>query len=132
MAMGIDPNRLSLLLAVLERRAGCSFLNLDVYTNIAGGLEFDEPAIDLGVVAALLSSQKNVPLPWDLALFGEVGLLGEVRNVGQSDLRAREATALGFKRIVAPKANAREIHADIDVVTVETVQDLPRVLFGGA
>ncbi len=129
MAMGIDPNRLSLLLAVLERRAGCSFLNQDVYTNIAGGLEFDEPAIDLGVVAALISSQKNVPLPWDLALFGEVGLLGEVRNVGQSDLRAREAAALGFKRIVVPKANAREIHADIDVVTVENVQDLPRVLF---
>ncbi len=130
MAMGIDPNRLSLLLAVLERRAGSSFLNQDVYTNIAGGLEFDEPAIDLGVVAALVSSQKNVPLPWDLALFGEVGLLGEVRNVGQSDLRAREATALGFKRVVVPKANAREIHADIDVVTVENVQDLPRVLFG--
>ena len=129
MAMGIDPNRLSLLLAVLERRAAISFLNQDVYTNIAGGLEFDEPAIDLGVIAALLSSQKNEALPWDLALFGEVGLLGEVRSVGQSDLRAREATALGFKRIVVPKACAREIHADIDVIPVENVQDLPRVLF---
>ena len=129
MAMGIDPNRLSLLLAVLERRAAISFLNQDVYTNIAGGLEFDEPAIDLGVIAALLSSQKNAALPWDLALFGEVGLLGEVRSVGQADLRAREATALGFKRIVVPKACAREIHADIDVIPVENVQDLPRVLF---
>ena len=128
MAMGIDPNRLSLLLAVLEKKSGTSFLSHDVYTNIAGGLEFDEPAIDLGVVAALLSSQRNVAVPWDLALFGEVGLLGEVRNVGQADLRAREAAALGFKRVIAPKASVREIHADVEAIAIERVEDLPALL----
>ncbi|MGH9458994.1 MAG: DNA repair protein RadA [Thermoanaerobaculia bacterium] len=128
MAMGIDANRLSLLLAVLERKGGVSFLSHDVYTNIAGGLEFDEPAIDLGVVAALVSSQKNLPIPWDLALFGEVGLLGEIRNVGQADLRAREAAALGFRRVVVPRANAKEIRADVETIPIERVEDLADIV----
>jgi len=128
MAMGIDANRLSLLLAVLERKGGASFLSNDVYTNIAGGLEFDEPAIDLGVVAALLSSQRNRPLPWDLSIFGEVGLLGEIRNVGQADLRAREAAALGFRRIAMPRANVREVHADIEAIGVDQIDQLPSLL----
>ena len=130
MAMGIDGNRLSLLLAVLERRGGGSFLSVDVYTNIAGGLEFDEPAIDLGVVAALVSSHRNVPIPWDLALFGEVGLLGEIRSVGQADLRARECAALGFKRVAVPAANVKEIHADIEAIGLERIEDLGRLFVG--
>ncbi|MEO8036970.1 MAG: DNA repair protein RadA, partial [Acidobacteriota bacterium] len=96
MAIGIDANRLSLLLAVLERKIGGNFVANDVYVNLAGGLQIDEPALDLGVVAAVLSSQRNTAIPYDIALFGEVGLLGEIRSVSQADLRAREAATLGF------------------------------------
>src|SRR5215212_2011955 len=79
MAMGIDANRVSLLLAVLERKGGgASFVQQDLYVNVTGGLEIDEPALDLGVIAAVLSSQRNLPIAHDLALFGEVGLLGEI------------------------------------------------------
>jgi DNA repair protein RadA/Sms len=129
-AMGVDSNRLALLLAVLERKAAANFLSHDVYTNIAGGLQFDEPAIDLGIVAALLSSQANRPIPWDLAIFGEVGLLGEVRSVSQADLRAREAASLGFKQLIVPSSNVREIRTDIDVVGVQRLEDLTTALLG--
>jgi len=123
MAMGIDSNRVSLLLAVLERRGLANFVSHDVYVNIAGGLQIDEPALDLGIIGALLSSQRNVPLPHDLALFGEVGLLGEIRSVSQPDLRAREAAALGFRRVIVPVSNASEVHADVEVVPVKRVED---------
>jgi DNA repair protein RadA/Sms len=128
MAMGIDSNRLALLLAVLEKRSGENFLSQDVYVNIAGGLQFDEPAIDLGVVAALLSSQKNVAIPSDVALFGEVGLLGEVRSVSQSDLRAKEAKSLGFRRLIVPRANASEVR-NLQAVGVETIEEFIGALF---
>ena len=130
MAMGIDANRLSLLLAVLERKSGGNFVAHDIYVNLAGGLQIDEPALDLGVVAAVLSSQRNIPLAYDLALFGEVGLLGEIRGVSQGDLRAREAAALGFRRIIVPQSNAAEIRADIQVVPVRRMEEFADVLFG--
>ncbi len=123
MAMGIDSNRVSLLLAVLERRGIANFLSHDVYVNVAGGLQIDEPALDLGIIAALLSSQRNKPLPHDLALFGEVGLLGEIRSVSQPDLRAREAAALGFRRVIVPQSNAGEIRADIAVTGARRIED---------
>ena len=129
MAMGLDSNRVSLLLAVLEKRTGSNFLAHDVYVNVAGGLEIDEPATDLGVVAALLSSQKNVPLSNDIAVFGEVGLLGEVRSVSQPDLRAREAAALGFRRLIVPAGNAAEIRADIEVLPVRRLEDFVGLIF---
>ncbi|HEX8171475.1 MAG TPA: DNA repair protein RadA [Thermoanaerobaculia bacterium] len=129
MAMGIDANRVSLLLAVLERKGAGTFTQHDVYVNIAGGLDVDEPALDLGVIAAILSSQRNVPIAHDLALFGEVGLLGEVRSVSQPDLRAREAAALGFRKIVVPSANASEIRADIEFLPVRRIEDVPALLF---
>ncbi len=128
-AIGVDSNRVSLLLAVLERKGGGKFLANDVYVNVAGGLQIDEPALDLGIVAALLSSQRNVPLPHDLALFGEVGLLGEVRSVSQPDLRAREAAALGFRRLLAPHSNASEIRADLDVTGLRRIDELAAILF---
>ena len=128
MAMGIDSNRVSLLLAVLERRGLANFVSHDVYVNIAGGLQIDEPALDLGIIGALLSSQRNVPLPHDLALFGEVGLLGEIRSVSQPDLRAREAAALGFRRVIVPHSNASEVRADVEVVPVKRVEDLVEAL----
>jgi DNA repair protein RadA/Sms len=129
MAMGIDANRVSLLLAVLERKGAGAFAQHDIYVNVAGGLQIDEPALDLGVIAAVLSSQRNVALPHDLALFGEVGLLGEIRSVSQPDLRAREAAALGFRRLVVPQSNAAEIRADIDVIPVRRVEDIGPHLF---
>jgi DNA repair protein RadA/Sms len=129
MAMGIDANRVSLLLAVLEKKIGGNFISHDVYVNLAGGLQVSEPAIDLGVVAALLSSQRNAPIAHDVALFGEVGLLGEVRGVSQADLRAREAAALGFRRLVVPQSNAAEIRADVDVVPVRRIEEFTATLF---
>lgn len=129
MAIGIDANRVSLLLAVLEKKSGGNFLASDVYVNLAGGLQLDEPAIDLGIVAALISSQRNVPIGNDVVVFGEVGLLGEVRGVSQPDLRAREAAALGFRRVIVPQSNALEIRADVVVTPVRRVEEFTAALF---
>src|SRR5437867_145517 len=128
MAMGIDANRVALLLAVLEKRNGGSYLSNDVYVNLAGGLQVDEPAIDLGIIAALVSSQKSVAIPHHTVVFGEVGLLGEVRSLSQPDARAREAAALGFQRVVVPRANAAEIHVDIEVCGVARVEEFLKIL----
>jgi DNA repair protein RadA/Sms len=128
MSMGIDANRVSLLLAVLERRGIVNLAAHDVYVNVAGGLQVDEPALDLGIIGALVSSQRNSPLPHDLVMFGEVGLLGEIRSVSQPDLRAREAAALGFRRVIVPHSNASEVRADVDVVAVRGVEDFVKAL----
>ena len=105
MAIGIDPNRLSLLLAVLEKRAGLNLAGEDVFVNVAGGLTIDEPAVDLAVVAAVSSSARNRPVGSRTAVFGEVGLAGEVRAVTQAARRAREAAQMGFERVVLPAGN---------------------------
>jgi DNA repair protein RadA/Sms len=105
MAVGIDQNRLSMLLAVLEKRAGLHLVADDVYLNIAGGVAIEEPAADLAMVAAVASSVRNRPLQNGTAVFGEVGLGGEVRGVPQAPLRIREAEQMGFTRLVLPAAN---------------------------
>ena len=105
MASGVDQQRLSLLLAVLEKRAGLNLMGDDVFVNIAGGMMVDEPAADLGVVAAIASSVRNRPVPATTALFGEVGLAGEIRGVTQAGLRVREASQMGFTRCLMPEAN---------------------------
>ena len=102
MTQGVDQNRVSLLMAMLEKRVGLQMLGDDVFVNIAGGLEVDEPAVDLGVVAAITSSFRNAPIDPHTAVFGEVGLTGEVRGTTQAVVRAREALALGFRTIVMP------------------------------
>ncbi len=122
MATGFDSNRLSLLLAVLEKKSGIDFVNHDVYVNVAGGLELDEPALDLAVVAALASSRRNKPLPNNLVIFGEVGLLGEVRGVSQADVRVREAASLGFERIVLPESNRKEVRQKLKLDGVRSVE----------
>ena len=129
MSVGMDANRVSLLLAVLEKKSGGNFIANDVYVNLAGGLQVDEPAIDLAVIAALLSSQRNLPVRHDLVVFGEVGLLGEVRSVSQPDLRAREAALLGFRRVIVPQANAAEIRADVEVIPVRRIDEFASALF---
>jgi DNA repair protein RadA/Sms len=114
MAVGIDQSRLSMLLAVLEKRAGLSVAGDDVYLNIAGGMTVEEPAADLSVIAAVASSVRNRGLAPSTAVFGEVGLSGEVRGVPQAPLRIREATQMGFTRVVLPAANvdARDDSSD--------------------
>jgi DNA repair protein RadA/Sms len=122
MAIGIDQNRLSLLLAVLEKRAGLSLAGDDVYVNIAGGMTVEEPAADLSVVAAVASSVRNRGLAPSTALFGEVGLSGEIRGIPQAALRVREAVQMGFTRIVLPAANLDGSgDSQIDLVGVRTV-----------
>ncbi len=105
MAQGFDYNRASLLIAVLEKRMGFQLAGDDVFVNIAGGLEVDDPAADLGVIASIASSFRNLALPSDTAVFGEVGLTGEVRGVLQAQARAREAQTLGFKKLIVPASN---------------------------
>jgi len=105
MASGIDQQRLSLLLAVLEKRAGLNLIGDDVFVNIAGGMTVDEPASDLGVLAAIASSVRNRVISPATAVFGEVGLAGEVRGITQAALRLREAAQMGFRRCVMPEAN---------------------------
>ena len=105
MASGIDQGRLSLLLAVLEKRAGLTLMGEDVFVNVAGGMNLDEPAADLSVAAAVASSLRNRPVAPATAVFGEIGLAGEVRGITQAALRVREAAQLGFARCVLPKAN---------------------------
>ncbi len=105
MASGVDQQRLAPLLAVLEKRAGLNLMGDDVFVNIAGGMTVDEPASDLGVLATITSSVRNRVIPQMTAMFGEVGLAGEVRAVTQAALRVREAAQMGFSRVVMPEAN---------------------------
>src|SRR5687768_9247119 len=95
-ASGLDQNRVALLLAVLEKRAGLNLMGDDVFVNVAGGMTVDEPAADLGIIAAIASSVRNRPVKKGTALFGEVGLAGEIRSTTQSNLRVREAAQMGF------------------------------------
>ena len=104
-ASGLDPNRLSLLLAVLDKRAGLSLSADDVFVNVAGGMTVDEPAADLAIVAAVASSLRNRPIAPDVVVFGEIGLAGEVRATPQGALRLREASQLGFRRCVMPTSS---------------------------
>jgi DNA repair protein RadA/Sms len=106
MAAGLEQSRLSLLLAVLEKRAGLHLAGDDVFVNVAGGMTIDEPAADLAIVAAVASSLRNRPIAMGTAVCGEIGLGGEVRGVPQAALRIREAEQMGFTRILVPAANA--------------------------
>ena len=123
MSLGIDPNRTTLLLAVLEKRVGLELLGDDVFVSVAGGLEIAEPAADLGVAAAIASSFRNRPLPPGTVLFGEVGLGGEVRGAGQGAQRVREAAQLGFSRCILPASSVPEDAAGIELVGVKTLEE---------
>src|SRR5213078_4060117 len=131
MTQGVDQNRVSLLIAMLEKRAGFQLIGDDVFVNIAGGLEVDEPAADLGVVAAIASSFKNTPIDPQTAVFGEVGLTGEVRGAMQPSVRAHEAQALGFKKIVVPASNTSGLERllGMRVVGVRSVEEALAELF---
>jgi DNA repair protein RadA/Sms len=129
-AQGIDGGRLAMVLAVLHRHGGVSLQEHDVFANVVGGLDIDEPAWDLPVAIALASSLKDVPLPPDLVVFGELGLTGEVRPVTFGEERIREAAKLGFRRALVPESNLpRERIDGIEVRGVARIEDaLARVL----
>jgi DNA repair protein RadA/Sms len=131
MASGIDAQRLPLLLAVLEKRAGLNLIGDDVFVNVAGGMSIDEPASDLGVLAAIASSVRNRPIPQTTAIFGEVGLAGEVRGIAQASLRIREAAQMGFARCILPAANIdpKELPA-CELVGVRTIGEALDAAFG--
>ena len=124
-AVGIDYNRVNLLMAVLEKRVGLQLGGCDAYVNLAGGMRLGEPAIDLGIILAIASSYKNIPLPEDTIIFGEVGLVGEVRRVSQGDQRIKEAEKLGFKTCILPKANvdSLKIRTNMRLLGVANVRE---------
>src|SRR6185503_4455737 len=118
-------------MAMLEKRIGMQVLGDDVFLNVAGGMTIDEPAADLGIVAAIASSFRNVPVDERSAVFGEVGLAGEVRATSQASVRVREAYAMGFRRCVIPQGNLAGLDYDdgIEVVGVKNVSDALETLF---
>src|SRR5436190_1321773 len=131
MTQGVDQNRVALMIAMLEKRAGMQLLGDDVFVNIAGGLEVDEPAVDLGLVTAIASSCRNQAIDSHTAVFGEVGLTGEVRGVMQAAARAREAQALGFRKILMPSSNTSGLEKllGLRVVGVRSVEEALSELF---
>ena len=134
-AAGCDYNRVNLLMAVIEKRAGLRLAESDAYINIAGGIRMNEPAVDLGIVLAIISSYKEMPVPDDLICFGEVGLSGEVRAVNLAEQRIAEAAKLGFSRVIMPKVNLSGIrgkYSQLDLVGVENVQEAMRAILPSA
>jgi DNA repair protein RadA/Sms len=124
LCVGIDPQRLAMLLAVLSRHAGVATYDQDVFVNAVGGVRIDEPASDLAVVLAVLSSIRNRPLPHALAAFGEVGLAGEIRPAARGQERLREAAKIGFSMALIPKANApRKPIEGLQVIAVESLTE---------
>ena len=123
MSIGLDANRTTLLLAVLEKRVGLELLGDDVFVSVAGGLEVAEPAVDLAVAAAVASSFRNRPVPARTVLIGEVGLAGEVRGVGQVGLRIREAAQMGFDRCILPARNLPPAYEGMRLVGVRTLEE---------
>lgn len=131
-ATGFDTRRLNMLLAVLERRAGFKLAQKDVFLNMAGGLRINDPACDMAVVSAVLSSNFDLPIPADICFAGEIGLSGEIRPVAQADRRVDEAARLGFKKIFLSSFTSVEGHKKgIEVIKVADVPALVRKLFQG-
>jgi DNA repair protein RadA/Sms len=131
--LGLDPNRAALLAAVLEKRMGLRLAERDLFLNVVGGVRVEEPAADLGVIAAVASSYLDRALPADLLVVGEVGLTGEVRAVGRAEVRVREGASMGFRRAVIPAASVRGCPpvAGVAVIGARALDDLWAAAFGG-
>ena len=131
-ANGIDYNRLTLLIAVLEKKSGLMLSNQDVYLNVVGGLKVNEPAIDLGILLSTASSFKNIPIPRDVVAIGEVGLTGEVRSVNLIEKRLKEAEKLGFKTCIIPESNKKVLKDSykLDIIGVDSINSALKVVFG--
>ncbi len=129
-ANGIDYNRLTLLVAVLEKRGNLSLGQQDVYINLVGGIKINEPALDLGIVIATASAYKNVSIPKDVAMFGEVGLTGEIRNVNMVEKRLKEVEKLGFKKCIIPESNRKLLKEKfkLDIIGVRNINEAMKCL----
>ena len=130
-AIGVDHNRISLLIAVLGKRVGIEMGDQDIFVNVAGGLKVDEPAADLGIISAMISSFLNKPVAADTVIFGEVGLAGEIRGVNRPEVRIKEAKKLGFARCLLSKSNMENCEATpgMKLIGIDSVGGLMEVLF---
>ncbi|MDG2347990.1 MAG: magnesium chelatase domain-containing protein, partial [Gammaproteobacteria bacterium] len=128
-ALGLDTNRLALILAVLQRHGGILLHQQDVYTNVVGGLKIQETASDLALIAALLSSHLHCSIPKDVAIFGEIGLSGEIRPVPHGQQRIQEAAKHGISHVIIPQANAKGLKVNgVKIQTVGTVKESVQVI----
>ena len=133
-SIGVDYNRVSLLIAVLEKRVGMHLMGMDVFVNVVGGLKIDEPAVDLGIIAAVASSFREKPINANTVVMGEVGLAGEVRAISQAELRLKDAAKLGFTRCVLPAVNVEKLDktaglGKMQLMGVRTVDEAMERLF---
>ena len=128
--MGVDYNRVSLLIAVLEKKADLSFINQDIFVNVAGGIKIEEPAVDLALIMASASSFRNRSIDSGMVMFGEVGLAGEVRAISQAEMRIKEASKMGFSRCLMPRNNTKQISADfnIELIGVDSIAEALELL----
>ncbi len=128
--LGLDQNRLAMLLAVLHRHGGVATYDQDVFVNVVGGVKVLETASDLALLAAVMSSLRNRPLPMDLMVFGELGLSGEIRPVPSGQERLKEAAKHGFTRAIVPKANApKESPKGMEVIAVTRLDQALSAIF---
>ena len=127
MSTGFDYNRMAMIIAILEKRAGYFFSNMDCYLNIVGGLRADEPASDLAAAVALISSLKDTVIDSETIVFGEIGLAGEIRMVNNCEQRIKESERLGFKRCIIPRQNMKKLNkasfTDIEVIGVRNIRE---------
>lgn len=122
--IGVDHHRLSLLVAVLEKKVGLSLAGQDIFLNVAGGVKLNEPAADLGMIMAVASSHLDKPIAGNTLLLGEVGLAGEVRGITQAELRIKEAAKLGFSRCILPAGNLKQVKAKgLELIGVKSVEE---------
>ena len=130
--IGVDFNRVNLLVAILEKKIGLHLGGMDIFVNVVGGLKLIEPAVDLGIATAIVSSFRDLPVDPQTFFFGEVGLSGEIRAVAQSETRLREASKIGFRRAVIPAGNAEKIrdHFGLEITGVRNVEDCIKTVFG--
>jgi DNA repair protein RadA/Sms len=130
MANGVELNRVSLLLAVMEKRLGVHLSGQDVYVNVVGGMHIDEPAIDVGIVAAVASSLRDIPVEPGFLMLGEIGLGGEVRAVSQAEARIREAAKMGFKRCLLPERNLTKLDPieGMELIGIQEVREALNVV----
>ena len=129
-ANGIEYNRLAVLIAVLEKRLGLPLGGQDVYLNVVGGLKISEPAIDLGVIISCISSYKNINIPNDLIVMGEVGLTGEIRSINLVEKRIKEAEKLGFKTCIIPESNKKLLKEKfkLDIIGVKNITEILKII----
>ncbi len=129
-ALGVDYNRVNLLIAVLNKRIGMHLGNMDIFVNVVGGLKIDEPAMDLAIVGAIASSFKNTPVDTGTFVFGEIGLSGELRAISQPEIRIKEAEKLGLKKGIIPAGNANNIKEPaIEIIGAKNVEEALEILF---